>query len=219
MSEAMAHLLMTLAQHPQIQEKLASSPDDRAFYDRVIDESLRLHPLFGIAHRITTADFQIDSITLASSSVVCFDYSEYHKAGYAEPNSFDPERWQRCPVKESNFIPFGISTNRPCPAQGIALVSMRRLLTILLQRYRFATAAEHSRSLPNRGPCLRVLRHGPTPSPRVERLLLLWMRLNDRWEGVFRSLTQLVLGTIMIIDARRLRLCERHFGAPDAPLR
>jgi hypothetical protein len=39
------------------------------------------------------------------------------------------------------------------------------------------------------------------------------MKIRDQWEGVFRSVAQLILGTIMILDARRLRLCERHFAA------
>jgi Cytochrome P450 len=212
MSEAMAHLLMTLAQHPAVQEQLASSPEDRPLHDRVIDESLRLYPLFGIAHRITIADLQLDGVSIGKNSVVCFNYPEYHKAGYAQPDAFRPDRWQQCPAKEANFIPFGISANRPCPAHGIALVSMRRLLTIVLRRYRFATAAEHSRSLPNRAPCLRSLRHERTLPAPAERLLLLWMKISDRWESVFRSVVQLILGTMMIIDARRLRLCERHFA-------
>jgi hypothetical protein len=216
LSEAMAHLFMTLAQHPEVQEQLASSPHDRPLHDRVIDESLRLYPLFGIAHRITIADLRLDGVSIGKNSVVCFNYPEYHKAGYAQPDAFRPDRWQQCPAKESNFIPFGISANRPCPAHGIALVSMRHLLTIVLRRYRFATAAEHSRSLPNRGPCLRSLRHQHALSARVQGLLLLWMRISDRWESVFRSVVQLILGTIMIIDARRLRLCERHFAVLDA---
>jgi hypothetical protein len=41
------------------------------------------------------------------------------------------------------------------------------------------------------------------------------MKLSDRWESVIRSVVQLILGTMMIIDARRLRLCERHFAALD----
>ena len=213
MSEAMAHLIMALAQHPHVQEKLASAPADRQLHDHVIDESLRLYPLFGIAHRIAVADFQLEGLSIGASSVVCFNYPEYHKAGYFEPDSFNPKRWQQCPARESNFIPFGISTNRPCPAQGVALVSMRHLLTIVLRRHRFATAAEHTRSLPNRGPCLRLLRHQRTLSPRAEVLLLAWMTIRDQWEGVFRSVAQLILGTIMILHARRLRLCERYFAA------
>jgi len=42
-----------------------------------------------------------------------------------------------------------------------------------------------------------------------------FMRLRDRWEDVGRSIKQLILGTYMVWDARRLRLCERYFEAHD----
>jgi hypothetical protein len=41
------------------------------------------------------------------------------------------------------------------------------------------------------------------------------LRLRDRWEDVWRSLVQLVLGTAMVLDARRLRLAERYFATHD----
>ena len=43
-------------------------------------------------------------------------------------------------------------------------------------------------------------------------LLMFWyLRLRDRWEDVWRSLVQLVLGTYMVWDAHRLRLCATYF--------
>ncbi|MFD1050121.1 hypothetical protein ACFQ1S_33665 [Kibdelosporangium lantanae] len=35
-------------------------------------------------------------------------------------------------------------------------------------------------------------------------------------EDVSRSVVQLVLGTYMVWDARRQRLCQRYFDQPDA---
>ena len=52
MSEAMAHLLLARGPAPGTRRR---DPDDDAALDRVIDETLRVHPLFGIAHRITSA--------------------------------------------------------------------------------------------------------------------------------------------------------------------
>jgi hypothetical protein len=39
----------------------------------------------------------------------------------------------------------------------------------------------------------------------------LWLR--ERWEDLARSVVQLILGTYMVWDARRKRLCQRHFEA------
>jgi hypothetical protein len=54
-----------------------------------------------------------------------------------------------------------------------------------------------------------MTRHGQ--AARLRLPLLAYLRLRDRWEEVTRSLVQLVLGTYMVWNARRLRLCERHF--------
>ena len=80
-SEAMAHLFMAMAQHPDVQWKLASDLEDQQYLDRIITETLRLYPLFGISHRITSADIRLDEKTsLPAGSVLCFNHPEYHKA-------------------------------------------------------------------------------------------------------------------------------------------
>ncbi len=68
---------------------------------------------------------------------------------------------------------------------------------------------EHTRALPNRGPCLFVPRDSAGRRPRA---LLLGLRVRDRWEDVWRSVVQLVLGTYMVWDARRQRLSQRYFA-------
>ncbi|MCK2216767.1 cytochrome P450 [Actinomadura sp. ATCC 31491] len=212
LSEAMAHLLMTLAQHPAAQEE-ARRGDDRHL-DRVIAESLRLHPLFGIAHRVTTAPVDLGGgRVLPAGSVLCFDYPAFHRAGHADPGRFDPSRFAGPAAKDLNHLPFGVPANRPCPARGLAPVVMRAVTREVLGRYALATSAGHTRSLPNRGPCLLL----PLGAPPPARAALARMRLRDRWEDVWRSLVQLVLGTYMVWDARRLRLCERHFARAARP--
>jgi hypothetical protein len=37
------------------------------------------------------------------------------------------------------------------------------------------------------------------------------MRLADRWADAGRSVKQLVLGSYMVVDARRQRLCTTYF--------
>ncbi|MBE1585061.1 cytochrome P450 [Nonomuraea angiospora] len=207
LSEAMAHLLMVLAQHPGVQER-ARTGDDR-YLDQVISETLRLYPLFGIAHRITTGEIPLDErTTIPAGSVLCFNYPEFHRAGFADPDRFDPGRFDR-PVKELNHIPFGIAANRPCPAWRLAPIAMRVAAREILHRYSLHSSAAHTRSLPNRGPCLLTPPHASPP-----RAALVLMRARDRWEDVWRSLVQLVLGTYMVWDARRQRLCEIHFDHP-----
>jgi hypothetical protein len=217
MSEAMAHLLMVLAEHPDIQRDLRAGPADGRYLDRVIDETMRVYPLFGVAHRITSADIALDEsrAVIPAGSVLLFNYAGYQHTGLPDGGRFDPDRWLRMTPGEANFIPFGISANRPCPARGIAPLSMRVVADAVLGRFALATSASHTRSLPNRGPCLISALpaddRGPRPAPRP-RLVL--MRARDRWEDVSRSLVQLVLGTYMVLDARRSRLCRDYFAGP-----
>ena len=216
MSEAMAHLLMVVAQHPEVQERLVADPTDDDYLDRVINETFRLYPLFGIAHRITSADIEVDEHTIPAGSVLCFNYPEYHRTGYDDPERFDPSRWERLSPREAHHIPFGVTANRACPAQGLAPVTMRAALRELLRHKAFYSSAGHTRSIPNRGPCVLVARAFPV-RPVGGRLVI--MRLRDRWEDVWRSLVQLVLGTYMVWDARRKRLCGNYFATVDASAR
>jgi hypothetical protein len=213
MSEAMVHLLMVVAQHPEIQARLALNPEDDRYLDQVIDETLRLYPLFGISHRITSAQIALDEQTvIPRGTVLCFNHPELQRVGFDRPESFDPSRWEGISHAEANYIPFGVSANRPCPAQGLAPLTMRAAARAMLCHFALYSSASHTRSVPNRGPCILERREGKNNS-RSRAALLAWMRVRDRWEDCWRSVVQLILGTYMVWQARRLRLCERYFEA------
>jgi hypothetical protein len=215
MSEAMAHLLLVLAQHVEVQNAVVAQLEDERYLDRVAAETLRLYPLFGIAHRIASADIAVDErTTIPKGSVLCFNYPEFHRIGYPEPERFEPERWQTLSGRDANYIPFGVTGNRPCPAQAIALVTLRVATQEVLRRLALYSSASHTRSLPNRGPCLVVSRDRPL-GRRLRGAALAFVRVRDRWEDVYRGLVQLVLGSYMVWEARRLRMCERHFAGTD----
>jgi cytochrome P450 len=205
MSEAMAHVLLAIAQHPEVRR---SMPDEDDAIDRVIDETLRVHPLFGVAHRITSAPIVVDDqVTLPTGSVLLFNYLAFQRTGPAGDDRFDPDRWLALKRPEAHFIPFGVTANRACPARGSAPVMLRAVTREVLRRFALASSASHTRSLPSRGPA--YLCPAGTPGPGPARLA--GMRLADRWADAGRSLKQLVLGSYMVIDARRQRLCAAYF--------
>lgn len=184
-SEATAHVLMALAADG-VRQRAAV---DETLLDHVFDETLRRFPLFGVAHRVTKADIPLSGESaIPAGSVLCFNYPEFHRSG--------------------GHIPFGVPANRPCPAWHLAPVTVKAVTRELLARFAFATTAAHTRPMPNRGPCLMTARGAPVP---LRTPTLAFLRLRDRWEDVWRSPVQLVLGTYMVWHARRLRLCERYF--------
>ncbi|WP_422755769.1 cytochrome P450 [Micromonospora sp. WMMD708] len=203
MSEAMAHVLLALANRPDLQRGL----DDEAL-DRVIDETLRVHPLFGVAHRITSAPIGLPSgVTLPAGSVLLFNYLAFQRSGPAGDERFDPDRWRTLRRRDARFIPYGVTANRACPARGVAPVMLRAATREVLRRYALASSAAHSRSLPSRGPAYLT----PVGVAGPGRLRLAAMRWRDRWADVGRSLRQLVFGAWMVVDARRQRLCTNYF--------
>ncbi|WP_435177656.1 cytochrome P450 [Actinacidiphila sp. bgisy145] len=215
MSEAMAHLLLVLAQHQDVQQRLAAHPDDDRDLGNVMNETLRLYPLFGIAHRITGADIDLgDGAGYPAGTVLCFDYPAYHATGYTDPDVFDPGRWDRLSVKDAHHIPFGVAANRPCPAWRLAPLVMRAATREVLRRFTLHSSVSHTRSIPHRAPCLLVPRDRALPRHRRNAALAA-LRVRDRWEDVGRSTLQFVLGTWMVVDARRLRMAENWFAEHD----
>ncbi|WP_225850519.1 cytochrome P450 [Streptomyces sp. HPF1205] len=215
MSEAMAHLLLALAQHQDVQRRVAARPDDDRYLGNVMNETLRMYPLFGIAHRITSADIDLgDGVGYPAGTVLCFDYPAYHATGYDHPEVFDPDRWELLSAKDAHHIPFGVAANRPCPAWRLAPLVMRAVTREVLRRFTLHSSVSHTRPIPHRAPCLLVARDRPLPRRRTTAVLA-GMRIRDRWEDVGRSLLQLVLGTVMVLHARRLRPARTWFAAHD----
>ncbi|MCK2241433.1 cytochrome P450 [Crossiella sp. S99.2] len=208
-AEAMAHLLLALAQNPPVRQRLTERPADGRYFNQVLDETFRLYPLFGIAHRIATADLELDDgPTYPRGSVLCFNYPDYQATGCPRPEVFDPERWTDRTTRPQHHIPFGIAANRPCPAWRLSPLVMRAVSREVLRRFSLDSPVSHTRPLPNRAPCL-LIRHGARP--RHLPAVRIFLRVRDRCEDVSRSLVQLVLGTVMVLDARRQRLAGRYF--------
>jgi hypothetical protein len=215
MSEAMAHLLLVLAQHPDEQRRLAEHPADDQALGNVMNETLRLYPLFGVAHRITSDTIDLGGgVSYPPGTVLCFDYPAYHATGYPDPEAFDPGRWDRLSVKDAHHIPFGVAGNRPCPAWRLSPLVMRAVTREVLSRFTLHSSVSHTRSAPHRAPCLLVARGVSLPRYRLAAVLA-FLRVRDRWEDVGRSLLQLVLGSWMVVHARRLRMTETWFAHHD----
>ncbi len=216
MTDALTHMFLVLARHTDVQKKLYNTKTDKRFYDNIISETLRLYPLFGIAHRVTTDHIEIDeNQSIAKGTVLCFNYPEYHKTGYDNPTKFIPERWETTSKREANYIPFGVGANRPCPASHLSLLIMEKMLHSGIQKFEFYSSVEHTRSLPNRGPCIIISRNHQFPKT-IKKILLMFLKVRDYWEKLYTSISQLVYGFIMILHARDLKLADTYYKNPHS---
>jgi len=170
---------------------------------------LRCYPLFGVAHRITSEDVTIPdgSVTYKKGTVLCFNYSIYHSMGYTNPSEFNPDRWNDLSKSDSNFMPFGVAANRPCPAQKLAMVLMKSIAKVAVEHCFFASSVVHSRSLPGKGLCL-IASKKSIPSSLSLALLMTTFKIIDTAEALTISVKQLVFGTIMLLQAQKMRMAQ-----------
>jgi len=109
-AEAMAHIILCLAEHTEEQEKLASRLNDEPLLEAMLRESLRLYPLFGIAHRITSGPIELEGgrrIPAGTSSAMRI------------PNAFDRSGGSLRPISR----PILSGSRRTAPARRSAIRS------------------------------------------------------------------------------------------------
>ncbi|UXX91734.1 hypothetical protein N7U49_03995 [Streptomyces sp. AD2-2] len=71
MSEATAHLLLALATHRPVQDRLVAGEEEPGFLDGVVNETLQHFPLFGVAHRITSGEIPAPGRTPSRPAPCC----------------------------------------------------------------------------------------------------------------------------------------------------
>jgi hypothetical protein len=238
LAEGMAHTMLALAQHADVEQKVYSgaldgSKEGASYLKLVVTEVFRCWPLFGVAHRITSEDITVSNgKTYPKGTVFTFNYPKYQATGFERPDEFIPERWLNQSRSASNYIPFGVKGNRPCPAQRFALIMTRACTSQAVRMASFHSSAQHTRSLPCLGPCLIVKREAMVvpegaepmsivpPAPAVSKMFitstLQALRVRDVWEHLTRSVTQFVVGAYMLQEHKKLVLTKTFFASGKA---
>jgi cytochrome P450 len=149
---ALTWTLFLLAQHPQVLadvvDELESALHGAAptvaqtqslpLLERAIKESLRLFPPAIHGGRIATQPFEMGGYEFPAGTKVM--YSEYitHRIPdvYPQPQRFLPERWAGPEPSAFAYIPF-LAGPRRCLGAEFAMLELKIVLALLLQRYRF----------------------------------------------------------------------------------
>lgn len=145
--------IFLLAQHPDVQRQLqheldevlaGSEPSTEAFsrlptLENVIRESMRLLPPVTMGSRVTAAPAELAGYELPPGTEVVFShYHTHHDPSlYPQPKDFLPDRWQHLQPDPYTYLPFSAGT-KMCIGAPFALMEIRIVLAMLLQRFHFA---------------------------------------------------------------------------------
>ncbi len=148
---ALSWTLLLLEQHPhiladlhdEIAGVLGGSPptidtiDQMQLLDQVIKESLRIIPPVVGFGRYAAYDCSVGGYTIPKGSYVSISPYLTHRSPdiYPEPNQFNPERWLSVRPSTYEYLPFGAGP-RLCLGTGFAILEIKIVLAVILQRYR-----------------------------------------------------------------------------------
>jgi cytochrome P450 len=115
-------------------EQLASLP----LLEHVLKESLRLFPPAPMNHRVTSHDTELGGFVIPRGSEVLSSAYHTHRDPefFPDPERFVPARWQGADPGPYTFSPFG-AAHRMCIGAAFAMMELKLVLAILLQRFRF----------------------------------------------------------------------------------
>ncbi len=152
-SNALAWAIFLIHQHPRIHADLlaelegklhSDAPALESLYqcsllDSVIKESLRLLPPTPTSMRITASPCEIGGFALPGGATIFYSPFVTHRLPelYEEPDRFKPERWATLSRTPYEYLPFAAGPHR-CIGAEFALLEIKVVLAMLLQRYRLA---------------------------------------------------------------------------------
>lgn len=163
-ANGLAHTILLLAMHPDVQEKCIDeinsvnesddvelnyeSLNELQYFDRVLKESLRLLPTVPMVLRQTLEEFEIQQgVSIPKDVNVLINFFALHRqpeiwgenADKFDPDNFLPEiSAKRHPF---SFLPFSAG-QRNCIAYRYSMLSLKITVVKLLKAYKFSTSMQ-----------------------------------------------------------------------------
>jgi len=182
-AEFVAHTIVSLAQNPVEQQKIRRRNFEKASMKNVLNESLRLYPLFGVTNRVTEEkQFMVNGLTIDKGTNLIFDFVKLHQVGFTDPERFDPDRWNNISTSDNCYIPFGVG-KRMCPAKTFSLTVTAVLTEHLLRKYSFISSIHHDRPMTGGGRVFfsRLNNEVKPTSKMIHALALFYIDLTESW--------------------------------------
>ena len=155
-TNALTWTLFLLAQHPEIAQDVvdeltgvlkggAPSIDQLGrlvLLDAVLKESMRILPPVVYNTRTSVQPGELGPYRFGPGTTIGFShYITHHMAdSFPEPEKFNPRRWSNREPSPYEYLPFGAGS-RTCMGAAFALMSVKIVLAMFLQRFRFSVVA------------------------------------------------------------------------------
>jgi cytochrome P450 len=152
-SNALSWTIFLIHQHPRVHADLLAELDDKlhgdaralealqqcSLLDSAIKESLRLLPPTPTSMRIAASPCEVGGFALPKGSTIFYSPFVTHRLPelYEEPDRFKPKRWATLNRTPYEYLPFAAGPHR-CIGAEFALLEMKVVLAMLIQRYRLA---------------------------------------------------------------------------------
>jgi cytochrome P450 len=104
--------------------------------DRILKESMRLLPASAYSHRVSAEPVDLGPLRLHRGTPIIFSQIITHHLSelFPEAEHFRPERWRTITPSPYAYFPFAAGP-RMCLGAGLALMTLKITLAILLQRH------------------------------------------------------------------------------------
>ena len=151
-ANALTWTLFLLSQHPEIAADLLNELDtvlqgnpptveqlqQLPLLERVIKESMRILTPVPWNARATSQPTVLEGYELPTGTEVWVSIFHTHRNPeiYPEPLKFNPQRWETLEVDNFQYNPFSAGS-RKCIGWGFALMEIKVVLAMLLQKFRF----------------------------------------------------------------------------------
>lgn len=136
-----------------------------AYTDKVIRESMRIHPPVWLMWRRALTNHQINGYFAPAGSIVAMSQHLMHRDAryFSEPLQFNPDRWTpefKSALPKYAYFPFG-GGPRQCLGEGLAWLETILIVATLAQQWKFRIApgssAEPDLRLTQRAPGLKMI--------------------------------------------------------------
>jgi cytochrome P450 len=151
-ANALTWALFLLSQHPKVMADLVDEVEGELhgnpptieqlsrlkLLEGVINEALRLFPPLSFISKTVSQPVRVGHYDLSAGESVMISHFLTHRLPdlYPQPNRFMPERWFSIDPSPYEYIPFSAGPRR-CIGATFAMMEMKIVLAMLLQRYRF----------------------------------------------------------------------------------